>query len=101
MVKILDSTYAKAYLNQVAKNATQMNAEERTLLLSFTEDFKDFFDDTLGDWATYPIDLELKLDSKPFNSRYYPVPIINKEKFRRDIKSLVKIRVLTPVHQSQ
>ena len=60
-----------------------MNAEEITLLLSFLEDFKDLFDDTLGDWATDPIDLKLKLDSKPFNSRYYPVPRINKEIFSK------------------
>ena len=33
LVKILDSTYAKAYLKQVADNATRPNAEKRTQLL--------------------------------------------------------------------
>ena len=37
MVKILDSTYVKAYLKQVANNATQMNYEERNLLLILLE----------------------------------------------------------------
>ena len=37
MVKILNITYAKADLNQVADNATQMNTEERTLYLAFSE----------------------------------------------------------------
>ena len=78
MVKFLDSTYVKADLNQVANNATHMNNEERTELLSLLEDFKDFFGGTLGDWAADLVDLELKPDSKPFNITYYPVPRINK-----------------------
>ena len=39
MVKILDITYEKAYFKHVANNSTQMNAEERTQLLSLLEDF--------------------------------------------------------------
>ena len=39
MVKILDSTYAKADLKHVADNASQIHSEERTLLLSVPEDF--------------------------------------------------------------
>ena len=38
IVKILDITYAKEDLKQVADNSTQINAEERTLLLSLLED---------------------------------------------------------------
>ena len=81
MLKIHESTYAKADLEQVVANAIHMNAEERTLLLILLGDFKDLFDGTLGDWATEPVDLELKSDSKPFHSRYYPVPRINKDIF--------------------
>ena len=36
MVKILDSTYVKADLKQVADNENQQNSEERTLLLSLS-----------------------------------------------------------------
>ena len=38
MVKILDITYAKADLKQVV-NGSQLNSEERTLLLILLEDF--------------------------------------------------------------
>ena len=55
------------------------------------------FNVTLGYWCTVPVNLELNPGSKPFNSKYYPVPILNKETFRKDIKLLVKIGVLTPV----
>ena len=101
MVKILNSTYAMADLKQVSDNASQMNTEERNLLLSLLENFEDLFDGTLGDWATEPIDLEINPDSKQFNSRYYPVPIINKETFQKELKRLVEIGVLTPVQQIQ
>ena len=43
MVKILNSTYEKVDLEQVANNAIQLNAEEITLLLSILEDFEEFF----------------------------------------------------------
>ena len=39
IVKILDITYTMADLNKVADNKTQMNYEERTLLLILIEDF--------------------------------------------------------------
>ena len=60
IVKILNSIYVKAYLKQVSDNANQLSTEERTMLLSLLEDFGDFFDGTLGDWDTGPINLELK-----------------------------------------
>ena len=86
IVKILNSTYVKADLKQVSDNSTQLNAEEINQLLSLPKDFEDLFGVTLGDWATEPVDLELKPGSKPFNSRYYPVPRIDKETFRKYLK---------------
>ena len=50
---------------------------------------RSFSNGTLGDWATVPADLELKPGSKPFNSRYYPVPNNNKEIFRKELKRLI------------
>ena len=47
--KILDNTYAKADIKQVAGNKNHLNAEEITLLLSLLKDFEDLFDGTLGD----------------------------------------------------
>ena len=61
MVKILNSTYSKADLEQVVNNIP-LNAEEIILLLSLLEDFEDLFDGTLGYWATDPVDLELNPD---------------------------------------
>ena len=54
---------------------------------------------TLGYWGTEPVDLDLNPGYKPFNNKYNPVPILNKETFRKGLKLLVKIRVLTLVQQ--
>ena len=101
LVKILDSTYSKADLKQVSDNTTHIKSDERTQLLSLLEDFEDLFDVTLGDWDTEPVDLELNPYYKPFNFKYYPVPRINKDNFRKYLICLVKIGVLTPLQQSQ
>ena len=60
IVNILYDTYVKAYLKQVADNANQLNAEERTMLLRILKDFGDLFDGTLGNCNIGPINLELK-----------------------------------------
>ena len=101
MVKILSSTYEKSDLEQVADNVTHLNAEERNLLLSLIKDFEELVDGTLGDWDTDPVDLKLKPGSKPFNSRYYPVPRINNGNFQKELKRLLEIGVITLVQQIQ
>ena len=78
-----------------------MNAEERTQILIILQYFEGLLDGTLRDWYTYPVDSELNPYSKLFHCKYYPVPRINKEKFFKELKWLVKIGVLTPVQQSQ
>ena len=69
LVKILIGTYAKADLKQVAKNATQLNAEKITQLLRVLEDLEDFFYGNLGDWATELVDPELNPGLKQFTSK--------------------------------
>ena len=81
LVQILNIIYAKADLKQVSNNATQINAEEWTQLLILVENSEDLFGGTPGDWYTDPFDQKLNPDFKPFNCKYYPVPIINKETF--------------------
>ena len=86
IVKNLDRTYIKAYIEHVASNAVQLNAEERTKLIALIKEFDDLFDGTLGEWDTKTIDLELMPDSKLFDFKYYPAPIINKEAFCKDLQ---------------
>ena len=100
LVKIFDSTYVKARLKQVADNATQMNAYERTQLPRLLEGVEDLFYSTIGDWDTEPVDMELNPDYKLFNCKYYPVNRIINDNFSKYPKLLLKIVVLTLVQQS-
>ena len=96
LVKIFDNTYAKLYFEQVDDNATHMNAEEITQLISLLGDFECLFDGTLGDWDIEPVNLELNDNSKPFSCKYYPAPRINKGVFHKELEQSVKIVVLNP-----
>ena len=81
LVTIIDITYADVDLKQVTDNATETNNEEITQLIILLKYVDDLFGGTLGDWYTYPTDLELNPYSKPFNCKYYPVPIIKNDTF--------------------
>ena len=101
LVKILDSTYAKDDLQQVAANTIHMISEDRTELPRLIQDFEYLFDGTIGDWDTDTIDLELNPYYKTVNFKYDLVPRINKDKFLKELQSLVKIGVLPLVQLSQ
>ena len=90
-----------ADLEQVVANSIQLNYDEIIKLMIILTEFEDLFDDTFGEWDTDHVDIVLRPDSKTVNSKYYPVPRIMKETFRKELQRLVGILVLTPVKQSQ
>ena len=46
--------------------------------------YEHLFDVTLGAWQTEPVDFELKEGSTFHSQRYYPVPDIYKETFKKE-----------------
>ena len=90
LVKILDSTYVKSDLEQVAANASQLDIEERSQRLSLLQNFNYLLGVTIGDWETEIVDLDLNPDSKQLNFKYYPVPILKKDASCNDFQCLVK-----------
>ena len=101
VVKILDADYEKANLDEVVENATSLNREQKRKLLKTLKKFERLFDGTLGRWKTDPVKIQLKEGAKAVNSRWYPVPKINKETFKKELERLVKIGVLEVVHESE
>jgi len=100
-VKILDATYKKADLEEIVANATQLNDTEKKSLYKLLTEYEELFDGTLGNWNTEEVDLELKEGEKPHSSRYYPMPHIHKETFRKEVKRLISIGVLEEVRESE
>ena len=101
VIKILDSNYKKADLEEVVDKADNLNDKQKKQLLLLLREIEELFDGTLGRWKTTPVKIELKPGAMPVNARWYPVPRINKETFKRELMRLVKIRVLEKVQESQ
>ena len=101
MVEILDASYEKADLKEVCQKATNLAESERDELYKLLIEFEDLFDGTLGRWKTEPAKAELREGAKPVYQRHYPIPNINREAFRTEIKRLVDLKVLEPVVESQ
>jgi hypothetical protein len=100
-IKILDSTYKKADLRKVADEASSLNNKEKEQLFNLLSEFEELFDGTLGDWKTEPVELELREGEKPHSSRYYPMPRVHKQTFKKELLRLVEIGVLEEVRQSE
>ena len=56
------------------------------MILGILNEFEDLFDGNLVRWDTEPVNIELKPDSKPFDNKYQPTPIIKKETLRKDLQ---------------
>ena len=101
VMRILESNYQKANLEEIASQANSLTPVQKGQLLQLLHRYKDLFDGTLGTWGGDPIKIRLKTDAKPYSGRYYPIPHINKETFRKEITRLEELGVLSPVKQSE
>ncbi len=95
-MEILDTKYEKADIPAIVReNSSHLNATNREKLLSTLLRFEELFDGTLGDWNLLPVSFEVKEDMKPYHSRHYPIPHINKAVLMKEINRLCNIGVLT------
>ena len=101
VLKILNSTYSKAKLDDVAADAVQLDTNKRENLLVLIKEFDDLFDVTLVKRDTFQINLEVNPVSKQLHARYDPVPRLNMEVFHKQLLWLVEIGVVTPIHKSE
>ena len=99
--KILDAKYKKANLEEIATKANHLSKNEKKLLLKLLKKYEKIFDGTLGEWKTEPVEFELKEGAKPHSQRFYPMPHIYKETFKKEIKRLVRLGVLEKVNESE
>ena len=71
------------------------------MFLKLLKQFESLFNGTLSKWKTKLVKIETRSDSKPVNSRWYPVPRINKLAFKKELERLVSIGVLERVQESE
>ena len=79
---ILDAKYEKEDLHKVMKTQCQiLTMTQNNSLLKIFQRLEELSNGTFGTWKIYPVDFELKEDTKPICSRPYPVPKVHKEMF--------------------
>ena len=59
MVKILDSKYEKADLNEIVAGAKNLDKNQKQMLLKLLTQYETLFDGTLGRWNTTPVNIKL------------------------------------------
>ena len=101
IIKILDSKYEKANLRVIVDGAKHLTSTEREKLYKLLIKYQDIFDGSLGAWKTDDVNFELKDGATPCSQRYYPVPHLYKETFKKELDRLVKLGVLKRVQQSE
>ena len=82
--------------NKCAKEQYHMTDEECTKFEAIVEQHKVLFDGELGLYPHEKFHLTLKEGAVPVNKKPYPVPYTRQEVFCRELKNLVKDRVLRP-----
>ena len=100
-MKILDSSYEKADLNEVVKQATHINSIQQEMLYQLLKKYEEIFDGKLSEWDTEPVTFEFIDGAKPHSQRHFPVPHIHKETFKKELLRLVEIGVLEQVNSSE
>ena len=101
MVRILDSTYEKADLQEVVQLAKHISSQQRSMLYQLLQKYEEIFDGGLSDWETEPVDFEFQEGAKPHSQRHFPVPHIHKETFKKELLRLVELGVLEVVNESE
>ena len=68
VVEILDAKYKKANLVKIISNSYgHLSSQQQHKLLTLVVEYKELFDDTLGDSKTEPVSLKLKKDAKLYH----------------------------------
>ena len=95
VINILDVNYEKADLQSVVStNCLYLSLQDQNKLLEILTEFDELSYETLGDWKTDTVSLELKECTKRYHGRSYPVPKAYKETTIRELNRLVKLGVV-------
>ena len=99
--KILDAKYDYTDVNDVVKNLSHLNTQQKADMLEILKENETMFDGTLGVYPHRKVHLELEPGAKPVHARPYPVPRVHLQTFKKELDHLVEIGVLAPQGESE
>ena len=93
-LRILDIEGEALDICEVVESSTHLSSEERRILHTLMNKYKNLFYGILCTFDTEPVDLEVKTWALPVRSMPFPVPHIRREKFQLEIKWLLRLGIL-------
>ena len=100
-IEILDAKYEKVLVDDVIKQLTHLDDQQKADLKLVLNDFTKLFDGTLGVYPHRKFHIELEPGAKPKHARPYPVPVIHLAAFKKELMHLCDIGVLQPQGASE
>ena len=98
---ILDAKYEKMEIPAMVAEMAHLNDAQKRDLKKLLLKYKKLFDGTLGVYPHKKVHIELEEDAKPVHVRPYAVPRVHYETFKKELRHLVKIGVLSEQESSE
>jgi hypothetical protein len=98
---ILDAKYEKVDVRDVSSQQKHLTKSQQLELEKVLEKYTKLFDGTLGVYPHKKFHIEVEPGAVPKHSRPYAVPNIHLETFKKELKHLVKIGVLSAAGTSE
>ena len=98
---ILPSKYEKVEIDQVIKEQTHLDNDQKKDLKHALEQYPILFNGQLGEYQKRKIHLELKPNPKPFHSKAYAVPHVHLPVYKEELDRLQKVGVLERTGESE
>jgi hypothetical protein len=92
---ILDAKYEQIDIDNVVAQQTHLDDDKKDDLRRLLSKYTKLFDGTLGVYPHKKFSIELTEDAKPYHARPYSVPKIHEQTFKKELKHLIDIGVLT------
>jgi hypothetical protein len=99
--RILDANYKAADPQEIMQCISTIDYIERKKVLGQLRKYEDLFDDTLGNFETSEVKLNVKKDAKPCHAKAFPVPKNHHNTLKHEIHRLVKLGVLKRCSDSE
>jgi len=100
-VEILDAKYDAVSIEDVVKECTHLNEEQKADLTKVLSKFQRLFSGKLGVFPHRKFHIELEPGARPKHVRPYAIPRIHLAAFKKELEHLVKLGVLSPTGASE
>ena len=87
-IEILDAKYEMVPIDDVIQQLVHLNQKQKADIKHMLGKFTKLFDGTLGVYPHRKFHIDLEPNVKPKHARPYPIPVINQEAFKKELKHL-------------